>query len=116
MKRVVVTGVGAVTPIGNNVDEFWNGIKENKCGIGPITRFDASEYKVSVAAELKDFNPETIIPKRELKRLDRFSQYAIVAADEALKDSGIEITDENAMRIGTIMGTGIGGFRSEERR
>ncbi|MBG9984645.1 beta-ketoacyl-ACP synthase II [Aerococcaceae bacterium DSM 111022] len=114
MKRVVVTGVGAVTPIGNNVDEFWNGIKENKCGIGPITRFDASEYKVSVAAELKDFNPETIIPKRELKRLDRFSQYAIVAADEALKDSGIEITDENAMRIGTIMGTGIGGFETIE--
>lgn len=114
MKRVVITGVGAVTPIGNNVEDFWNGIKENKCGIGPITRFDASEYKVSVAAELKDFQPETVIPKRELKRLDKFSQYAIVAADEALKDSGIEITDDNAMRIGTIMGTGIGGFETIE--
>ncbi len=114
MKRVVITGIGAVSPIGNNVAEFWQSLKEGRHGIGPITKFDTTEFNVKLAAEVTDFEPDTIIPKRELKRLDNFSKYALVAAHEALHDSGFEITEDNAKRIGTIMASGIGGFETIE--
>ena len=82
MRRVVITGLGAITPIGNNVEEFWNGIKEGKCGINKITAFDTTDFKVKLAAEVKGYNPEEYFDRKEAKRLDKFSQYAMIAARE----------------------------------
>ena len=113
-KRVVITGLGAVTPIGNNTNDFWEGIKEGKCGIDEITRFDITNFKVKLAAELKDFNAEEYFDRREAKRLDRFSQYAIVASREAWKDSGLDKETENMERVGIIIGSGIGGIGTTE--
>ena len=113
-RRVVITGLGAVTPIGNNTKDFWEGIKEGKCGIDEITRFDISNFKVKLAAELKDFNAEDYFDRKSAKRLDRFSQYAIVAAREAWKDSGLDKETENMERVGIIIGSGIGGIGTTE--
>ncbi len=113
-RRVVITGLGALTPIGNNTNDFWNGIKEGKCGIDEITRFDISNFKVKLAAEVKDFNAEDYFDRREAKRLDRFSQYAMVAAREAWKDSGLDKETENMERVGIIIGSGIGGIGTTE--
>ena len=113
-KRVVITGLGAVTPIGNNTNDFWEGIKEGKCGIDEITRFDVTNFKVKLAAELKDFNAEDYFDRREAKRLDRFSQYAMVAAREAWNDSGLDKETENMERVGIIIGSGIGGIGTTE--
>ena len=113
-RRVVITGLGAVTPIGNNTNDFWNGIKEGKCGIDEITRFDITNFKVKLAAELKDFNAEDYFDRREAKRLDRFSQYAMVAAREAWNDSGLDKETENMERVGIIIGSGIGGIGTTE--
>ncbi len=114
-RRVVITGMGALTPIGNNVEEMWKGIKDGKCGIDNITRFDTTDFKVKLAAELKDFNVEEYIDKREAKRLDKFSQYAIVAAREAWKDSGLDAEKEDMERIGCIVSAGIGGIETIEQ-
>ena len=113
-RRVVITGLGAVTPIGNNTNDFWEGIKEGKCGIDEITRFDITNFKVKLAAELKDFNAEEYFDRREAKRLDRFSQYAIVASREAWKDSRLDKETENMERVGIIIGSGIGGIGTTE--
>ncbi len=113
-RRVVITGLGAVTPIGNNTNDFWEGIKEGKCGIDEITRFDITNFKVKLAAELKDFNAEDHFDRREAKRLDRFSQYAMVAAREAWNDSGLDKETENMERVGIIIGSGIGGIGTTE--
>lgn len=113
-RRVVITGLGALTPIGNTTREFWEGIKAGKCGIDEITRFDITDFKVKLAAELKGFNPEDYFDKREAKRLDRFSQYAIVAAREAWNDSGLDKEKENMERVGIIIGSGIGGIETTE--
>ena len=113
-RRVVITGLGAVTPIGNNAEEFWKGIKEGKCGIDEITRFDTTNFKVKLAAELKDFNAEDYFDRREAKRLDRFSQYAMVASREAWKDSGLDKETENMERVGIMIGSGIGGIGTTE--
>lgn len=113
-RRVVITGMGAITPIGNNVDEFWEGLKNGKIGIGPITKFDASNFKVNVAAEVKGFVGKDFIDPKACKRLDLFSQYAIVAAREALKQSGLVVTEENADRIGCIIGSGVGGMETQQ--
>ena len=113
-RRVVITGLGAVTPIGNNTNDFWEGIKEGKCGIDEITRFDVTNFKVKLAAELKDFNAEDYFDRREAKRLDRFSQYAMVAAREAWNDSGLDKETENMERVGIIIGSGIGGIGTTE--
>ena len=113
-KRVVITGLGAITPIGNNVEEFWKGIKEGKCGIDTITAFDTSNFKVKLAAEVKNYNPEEYFDKREAKRLDKFSQYAMIAAREAWKDSGLDKEKENMERVGIILGSGIGGIDTIE--
>jgi len=112
--RVVVTGLGAITPIGNTVEEFWNGIKEGKCGIDKITLFDTTNHKVSLAAEVKNFNAEEIFGKKEAKKLDRYTQFAIVAAKEAMKDSGLENTEYDAKRFGVIVSSGVGGLETME--
>ena len=113
-RRVVITGLGALTPIGNSARETWENALKGVNGIGPITRIDTEEFKVKVAGELKNFNVEDYIERKESRRMDRFTQYAIIAADEAVKDSGIEITDENADRIGVWIGSGIGGIQTLE--
>ena len=114
MKRVVITGLGAITPIGNNVNEFWNGIKEGKCGIDYITKFDTTDFKVKLAAEVKEYNPEEYFDRREARRLDKFSQYAMIASREAWKDSGLDKEKENMERVGVVIGSGIGGIETIE--
>ena len=114
MRRVVITGLGAITPLGNNVEKFWKGIKEGECGIDYIKSFDTSNFKVKLAAEVKDYNPEEYFEKREAKRLDKFSQYAIIASREAWKDSGLNKEKENMERVGVVIGSGIGGIETIE--
>ena len=114
-RRVVITGLGAITPVGNNVEEFWKGIKEGKCGIDEITAFDTTGYKVHLAGEIKGYNEENYFDKREAKRMDKFSQYAIIAAREAWKDSGLDKEKENMERVGVILGSGIGGLATIEK-
>ncbi len=113
-RRVVITGMGAITPIGNNVEEFWKGIKEGKCGIDTITAFDVSNYKVKLAAEVKNYNPDSYFEHREAKRLDKYSQFALIAAREAWKDSGLNKEMENMERVGVVIGSGIGGINTIE--
>ncbi|AAK81496.1 3-oxoacyl-[acyl-carrier-protein] synthase II [Clostridium acetobutylicum] len=115
-RRVVITGIGAVTPVGNNADSFWCSIKEGKCGIDKIKAFDATDFKVKLAAEVKDFTPEDFIDKREANRMDRFSQFAIVAADEAIKDSKLDLESIDKNRFGVIVGSGIGGIGTIEKQ
>ena len=111
-RRVVITGLGAITPVGNNTEEFWKGIKEGKCGIDEITHFDITDYKVKLAAEIKGYNPEEHFDRRTAKRMDKFSQYAIVAAREAWNDSKLDKEKENMERVGVILGSGIGGLET----
>lgn len=113
-RRVVITGMGAVTPIGNNVDEFWNGAKEGKLGIDFIKLVDNDLLDVKIAGEVKNFDPEPVISKKECKRLDRFEQFGLYAADEAIKDSGLDLEKEDLDRIGVIIGSGIGGLGTIE--
>lgn len=113
-RRVVVTGYGAITPIGNNVEEFWNGIKEGKCGIDEITLFDTTDNKVKLAAEIKGFDPEEHFDKRSAKRMDRYVQVALVAAREAMKHSGINEENTDMEKLGVIVGTGMGGLKTIE--
>lgn len=113
-RRVVITGMGAITPIGLNVEEFFTSLKEGKVGIDRISRFDTSKFKVKVAAEVKGFEGSNYLDGKACKRLDLFSQYAIVAAREAMKQSGYEVTEENADRIGCIIGSGVGGILTQE--
>lgn len=114
-RRVVVTGLGAVTPIGNTVEEFWNGIKEGKVGIGEITKFDTTDYKVKVAAEVKDFVAKDRMDVKSAKRMEPFSQYAVAAALEAFEDSGLDMEKEDPFRAGVIVGSGIGSLETVER-
>ena len=114
-RRVVITGLGAITPIGNNADEFWKSIKEGKCGIDEITHFDTSNFKVKLAAEVKGYNPEDHFDRRSAKRLDKFSQYAIVASREAWEDSKLDKEKEDMTRVGVILGSGIGGLETIEK-
>ena len=113
-KRVVITGMGAVTPLGNNVEDTWKGIKEGKCGIDKITRFDTEKFKVKLGAELKDFHPEDYMDPKKARRMDRVSQYAIAASKEAFKDSGITKENTDFEKIGIVIGTGIGGLETIE--
>ncbi len=108
--RVVITGLGAITPIGNNVDEFFSNVKAGKCGIDFITGFDTEAFQVKVAAQVKDFDPKNYMDFKESKRMDRFSQYAVAAAKEALEDSGIDLEKIDRERFGVIVGSGIGGL------
>ena len=113
-RRVVVTGMGAVTPLGNDVESFWNGVKEGKLGIDKITRFDTTDYKVTLAAEVKDFDPGKYLDVRAAKRLELFSQYAVVAAMQAKEDAGIDMEKEDPFRVGVIVGSGIGSLQVTE--
>ncbi|BDC58087.1 3-oxoacyl-[acyl-carrier-protein] synthase 2 [Bacillus altitudinis] len=115
-KRVVVTGLGALTPLGNDVETTWKNAVAGVSGVGPITRVDSSEYTAKVAAELKDFNIEDYMEKKEARKMARFTQYAVVAAQKALDDSRLEITDENAPRVGVWVGSGIGGLETFEEQ
>ena len=102
MKRVVVTGLGAVTPIGNSVSEYLEGLQKGLSGANPITHFDASQFKTQFACELKDFNPEETIDRREIRRMDNFTVYAMASAAEAMANSGLDVTQINADRAGVI--------------
>jgi len=112
--RVVITGMGAVTPIGNDIETFWSNIKKGHCGIDFIQSFDTSDFKVKIAAEVKDIDKQNILGFKEAKRMDRFTQMAMIAADEAIKDSGLE-NNNSGNDWGVILGTGIGGFSTVEK-
>lgn len=113
-RRVVVTGIGAVTPLGNDAETTWDNIVAGKSGIGPLTRLNAEEFPAKVAAEVKDFNIEQYTDRKEARKMDRFTHYAIAAAAMAVKDADLEINDENAERIGVWIGSGIGGLETLE--
>ena len=113
--RVVVTGMGAITPIGNDVESFWNGLKNKQIGIGPITYFDTTDYKCKLAAQVKDFNAKDYMDPKAAKRMERFSQFAVAASKEALEDAGISMEQEDPYRIGVSVGSGIGSLQAVER-
>ena len=113
-RRVVITGLGAVTPIGNTVVTYWSGLQSGANGVAPITLFDASKHACRFAAEVKDFDPSGVLDPKETKRWDRFCQFGVVAAKEALAQSGLDITDANRQRIGVIIGSGVGGLLTME--
>lgn len=115
MKRVVVTGMGVISPVGNSVPEFWNSLKEKKVGIGELTRFDTSAYKVKLAAQVKDFDPLLTMDYKEAKRMELFSQYAVAASSEAIADSGLDLEREDVTRIGVSVGCGIGSLQIMEQ-
>lgn len=113
--RVVVTGLGAVTPIGNDVESFWNGLKNKQVGIGPITYFDTTEYKAKLAAQLKDFDAKAYMDPKAAKRMELFCQYGVAAAKQALEDAGITMEKEDPYRVGVAVGSGIGSLQAMER-
>ncbi|MEQ8154558.1 MAG: beta-ketoacyl-ACP synthase II [Clostridiaceae bacterium] len=115
-KRVVITGTGVVSSVGMGTQEFWNNIKEGKCGISKIERADVSDMPTKVAAEIKNFNPEDYIDKKEARRMDRFCQFAIAASDMAVKESGLDTENMNKNRLGVIIGSGIGGIETMENQ
>ncbi len=112
LRRVVVTGLGALTPLGNTLKEYWEGLVSGRSGAAPITRFDASKFKTQFACEVKGFNPEEFLDRKEARKMDPFAQFAVVVADEAIKDSGLDTTNANGDRIGVIWGSGIGGLKT----
>ena len=114
-KRVVVTGMGVISPIGNNVEEFWKGIVEEKIGFAPITSFDTSNYKCKLAAQVKDFQPEEYMDKKAARRMEPFCQYAVAAAGEAIRDAGLVMEQEDPYRVGCAIGSGIGSLQAMER-
>ena len=114
MRRVVITGLGAVTPIGIGKDEFWNSLIHGRSGIGPITRFNTDDFSSKIAAELKDFNPEDFLDKKEARRMDRFAQYAVAAAKLAIEDGNIDLDKIDKDNVGVVLGTGIGGVETIE--
>ena len=114
-RRVVVTGLGAVTPIGNNMDDFWTSVKAGKIGFDHITKFDTTDYKCHIAAELKDFNPQDFMDRKAAKRMEPFSQYAVAAAKQAIDDSGLDIEKEDPYMVGCAIGSGVGSLQAMER-
>ena len=112
LKRVVVTGLGALTPIGNNISEYWEGLKHGKSGAAPITYFDTKLFKTKFACEIKNFDAKDYFDRKEVRRLDRFAQYALVASDEAILDSGVDLNVVDKYRVGVIWGAGIGGLET----
>ncbi|MCE5249234.1 beta-ketoacyl-ACP synthase II [bacterium] len=114
-RRVVVTGLGVITPVGNNVGDFWKALIEGRSGITTITKFDTTDFKTRIAGEIKDFNPESVIEARETRRMDSFTQYALYASFEAVKSSRLDFDNEDPFRIGVIVGSGIGGINILEK-
>lgn len=115
MRRVVVTGMGVITPIGNSVQEFWNGIKAKKVGINPIVNFDTTQYKAKLSADVKDFDAKKYMDVKSAKRMDRFSQFAVAAAREAAEDAGLDMEKEDSFRVGISIGSGVGSLMGIER-
>ena len=115
MNRVVVTGLGAITPIGNDVETFWNGLKEKKIGFGPITAFDTAEFKVKLAAEVKEFDAKQYMDPKAARRMERFSQFAVAAAKEALEDAEIDMAAEDPYRVGVCVSSGVGSLQIIEK-
>ncbi|MDN4492290.1 beta-ketoacyl-ACP synthase II [Ureibacillus aquaedulcis] len=115
-RRVVITGIGAVTPLGNSIEETWENLKAGKSGVGPLTRLDVEKFPVKIAAEVKDFDIEQYIEKKEARKMDRFTHYALAASIMAMKDSGLAITEEIAPRVGVWIGSGIGGMETYENQ
>ena len=114
-RRVVVTGMGAITPIGNSVEEFWSGIKEGKTGFGPITYFDTADYRCKLAAEVKDFDPAQYMDKKSARRMEQFCQFAVAAAGQAIADAGLIMEQEDPYMVGCSVGSGIGSLQAMER-
>lgn len=114
-RRVVITGMGAITPIGNSVEEFWNGIKEGKTGFGPITYFDTADYRCKLAAEVKDFDPAQYMDKKSARRMEQFCQFAVAAAGQAITDAGLNMEQEDPYMVGSSVGSGIGSLQAMER-
>ncbi|RNC92375.1 MAG: beta-ketoacyl-[acyl-carrier-protein] synthase II [Allomuricauda sp.] len=112
LKRVVVTGLGALTPIGNNVNAYWNGLREGKSGAAPITYFDTEKFKTKFACELKGYDPQDFFDRKEARKLDRFAQYALVSSDEAIIDAGLDLEKIDKFRVGVVWGAGIGGLET----
>ena len=115
-RRVVVTGVGAVTPLGNDVETTWKGILAGKSGVGPLTRVNADEYPAKVAGEVKDFDPEVFMERKDARKMDRFTQFAVASAIMAVKDANLTINEENSHRVGVWIGSGIGGMETFEQQ
>ena len=116
LKRVVITGLGALTPVGNSAPETWRALVNGENGIAPITAFDASQYKTQFAGEVKGFDPTTVIDKKEVRRMDRYAQFSVCVADEALLDSGLDLEKEDRSRVGVIWGSGMGGLLTTEEQ
>lgn len=114
-RRVVITGMGAITPIGNTVDEFWSNVKKGTVGIGPMTQIDVTDYKAKLAAEVKDFDPKEYMDPKSARRMERFAQFAVAAAKQALADSGIDMEKEDSFMVGTCVGCGIGSLQCMQR-
>src|SRR5689334_15107212 len=112
IRRVVVTGLGALTPIGNDVESYWQGLVAGKSGSDFITKFDASKFRTKFAAEVKGFSPELYMDKKEARKIDVFSQYALAVAEQAVQDSGLNLESINRNRAGVIWGSGIGGLKT----
>ena len=112
LRRVVITGLGAVTPIGNTVSEFWNALCEGVNGAGEITRFDSSKFKTHIACEVKNYNPQQFFDHKESRKLDLYTQFAIIASDEAIKDSNITEDNTDFNEVGVVFSSGIGGINS----
>ncbi|MEO1005115.1 MAG: beta-ketoacyl-ACP synthase II, partial [Cyanobacteria bacterium J06638_38] len=113
-KRVVITGLGAITPIGNNLADYWDGLLQGRNGVGSITLFDASQHACQIAAEVKNFDPHEYLDKKDAKRMDRFAQFGVCASKQALADANFEINELNADQVGVLIGTGVGGLRVME--
>lgn len=110
LKRVVVTGLGVITPIGNSVETYWNNLIKGVSGAGPITRFDATNFKTKFACEVKDFDPTDYLDRKEVRKMDLFAQYAMAAAEQAIQDSGLNLEELDPDEAGVIWGAGIGGI------
>lgn len=113
-EKVLITGMGAITPCGNTVDEFWDSLKNSKSGIGEITRFDTTDFRVTIAGEVKNFDPLDYIDKKSQKRMDRYTHFAVAASNMAIEDAGLDFSKLDAGRIGVIVGSGIGGIETHE--
>ena len=113
-RRVVITGMGTVNPIGHNVAESWQAVRDGVCGIGPITQYDSSAQKVHLAAEVKDWDPTAVIDKREVRHMARYTQFAVASAKEAVADSGVDLDSVDRTRCGVIVSSGIGGISTTE--
>ena len=114
-RRVVITGLGAVTPIGNDVPSFWDSIRAGRIGIGPITKFDTTDYKVKLAAEVRGFDPKKHMDFKSARRMEIFSQYAVAAAKEAFADAALDMTQEDPYRVGVCVGSGVGSLEAMEK-